>query len=128
MLFSCGGANLSEENRKENKQIKFRVTSDEFERLRQMADMNNMSVPKLAKMRAENTLIKPPAIDRQGAIEIAKAMRPVGVNINQIAKQVNESKEIDEQLANALLKELNSLFMDLVDPSLITAISRSTHF
>ncbi len=113
MLFSCGGANLSEENRKENKQIKFRVTSDEFERLRQMADMNNMSVPKLAKMRAENTLIKPPAIDRQGAIEIAKAMRPVGVNINQIAKQVNESKGIDEQLANALLQELQSFRNEL---------------
>lgn len=113
MLFSCGGANLSEENRKENKQIKFRVTSEEFERLKQMADMNNMSVPKLAKLRAQNTLIKPPAIDRQGAIEIAKAMRPVGVNINQIAKQINENNEMNEQLANALLQELNSFRNEL---------------
>ncbi|WP_432715166.1 plasmid mobilization protein, partial [Staphylococcus aureus] len=69
------------ENRRERKQIKFRVTEQEYERLEQMAETLNTSVPMLAKDAAKKKRIKAPLIDRQGAIEIAKELRAIGTNI-----------------------------------------------
>uniref|UniRef100_UPI003D7F7B3E plasmid mobilization protein n=1 Tax=Staphylococcus aureus TaxID=1280 RepID=UPI003D7F7B3E len=63
---------MATENRRGRKQIRFRVTEQEYGRLEQMAETLNTSVPMLAKDAAQKKRIKAPLIDRQGAIEIAK--------------------------------------------------------
>ncbi|MDF9627037.1 plasmid mobilization relaxosome protein MobC, partial [Bacillus cereus] len=73
------------EKRSEPKQIKFRVTEDEFERLTLMANNLGMSVPAFVKAKAHGVRVRQPKIDRQGALEIARELRKVGTNINQIA-------------------------------------------
>ncbi len=100
---------LATENRRERKQIKFRVTQEEYERLEQMAETLNTSVPMLAKDAAQKKRIKAPLIDRQGAIEIAKELRAIGTNINQITRAVNTKELIDYDIGNALLDELGDL-------------------
>ncbi|GAA3315439.1 hypothetical protein GCM10020331_010330 [Ectobacillus funiculus] len=74
------------ENRKESRQIKFRVSDDEFEKLEQIANSFQMSVPAFVKAKAQGTRMRPPKIDREGAFEIARELRSIGVNVNQIAK------------------------------------------
>ncbi|QED60924.1 MobC family plasmid mobilization relaxosome protein [Enterococcus durans] len=100
---------LATENRRESKQIKFRVTQEEYVRLEQMAETLNTSVPMLAKDAAQKKRIKAPLIDRQGAIEIAKELRAIGTNINQITRAVNTKDLIDYDIGNVLLDELGDL-------------------
>jgi hypothetical protein len=94
--------------RRESKQIKFRVTPEEYERLETMAETLNISVPMLAKQAAQKKRIKQPRIDRQGALEIAKELRAIGTNLNQLTKAVHTS-HIDEVLAIKLLRKLEIL-------------------
>jgi len=94
--------------RRESKQIKFRVTPEEYERLEAMAETLNISVPMLAKQAAQKKRIKQPRIDRQGALEIAKELRAIGTNLNQLTKAVHTSY-IDEVLAQKLLRKLEML-------------------
>src|SRR5699024_11940314 len=63
------------ENRKDNRQIKFRVSDHEYEELEQTANNFHMSVPAFAKKRALGYRMKPPKVDKSGAIEIAKQLR-----------------------------------------------------
>lgn len=99
---------LTTEHRHESKQIKFRVTPEEYERLEAMAETLNISVPMLAKQATQKKRIKQPRIDRQGALEIAKELRAIGTNLNQLTKAVHTSY-IDEVLAQKLLRKLEML-------------------
>jgi len=85
------------ETRSEPKQIKFRVSEDEFERLTLMADSVGMSVPAFVKAKAQGVRVRQPKIDRQGAIEIARELRAVGTNLNQVAKWCNAREQVSEQ-------------------------------
>ena len=87
------------EKRSEPKQIKFRVTEDEFQRLTLMADNVGMSVPAFVKAKAHGVRMKSPKIDRQGALEIARELRRVGTNINQIARWCNKRTEVSREEA-----------------------------
>src|SRR5699024_2367898 len=78
------------ENRKDNRQIKFRVSDHEYEELEQTANNFHMSVPAFAKKRALGYRMKPPKVDKSGAIEIAKQLRAIGNNVNQLTKRAIE--------------------------------------
>jgi len=85
------------ETRSEPKQIKFRVSEDEFQRLTLMADNVGMSVPAFVKAKAHGVRVRQPKIDRKGAIEIARELRAVGTNLNQVAKWCNAREQVSEQ-------------------------------
>ncbi|MGQ3740481.1 MobC family plasmid mobilization relaxosome protein [Bacillus sp. Fil] len=85
------------EKRLEPKQIKFRVTENEFERLTLMADNVGMSVPAFVKAKAHGMRVRQPKIDRQGALEIARELRKMGTNLNQIARWCNKRTEVSEE-------------------------------
>ncbi|MBU4643054.1 plasmid mobilization protein [Bacillus toyonensis] len=101
------------EKRSEPKQIKFRVTEDEFERLTLMADNVGMSVPAFVKAKAQGMRVRQPKIDRQGALEIARELRRVGTNVNQIAKWCNARKEIDSAELQRLMYNLEQIRKEL---------------
>ena len=100
-------------NRKESKQINFRVSEQEYQRLEQMANNVGMSVPMFCKKKAQGAKMKAPLIDRQGAIQIASELRRIGVNVNQIAKHLNSSLNISKEQINALQGELNDIWQRL---------------
>jgi hypothetical protein len=99
-----------EANRKEGRQINFRVNEEEYERIKKMADSLGMSVSAFCKSKAKGSRIKSPKIDRQGAIEIASELRRIGVNVNQIAKNLNSGLSTSEGQINALQEELGEIW------------------
>lgn len=98
------------ENRKENRQIKFRVTDPEFERLEQMAKEFQMSVPNFCKKKAQGARLRPPKIEREGAFEIARQLRAIGNNVNQISRRANEGYAIPKGELQGIQKELQTIW------------------
>src|SRR5699024_12597790 len=98
------------ENRKDNRQIKFRVSDHEYEELEQTANNLHMSVPAFTKKRALRYCMKPPKVDKSGAIKITKQMRAIGNNVNQLTKRANASNgKIDSEELQAIKKELHKI-------------------
>src|SRR5699024_12802467 len=86
------------ENRKDNRQIKFRVCDHEYGELEQTANNIHMSVPAFAKKRALGYRKKPPTVDKSREIEIAKHMRALGTKVNQLTKRAHASNgKIDSE-------------------------------
>src|SRR5699024_278838 len=99
------------ENRKDNRQIKFRVSDHEYEELEQTANNFHMSVPAFAKKRALGYRMKPPKVDKSGAIEIAKQWRAIGNKLNQLTKGGNASNgKVDSEEIQAIKKELHKIW------------------
>src|SRR5699024_12630599 len=96
------------ENRNDNRQIKFRVSDHEYEGLGQTANNFPMSVPAFAKKRALGYRMKPPKVDKWGASEIAKQLRAIGNNVNQLTKRAHASNgKIDSEERKANKKEMH---------------------
>src|SRR5699024_6350370 len=117
------------ENRKDNRQIKFRVSDHEYEELEQTANNFHMSVPAFAKKRAMGYRMKPPKVDKSGAIEIAKQLRAIGNNVNQLTRRANASNgKMDSEELQAIKKELHEIWQqfnyDRLDQRVNYAIMR----
>ena len=98
--------------RKEPKQISFRVSESEFEKLKRSAESLQMSVPAFVKSKAQGAKLVTPKVDRAGAIEIAKQLRAIGNNVNQMARATNTA-ELDPDLAANLTAELQNVQKEL---------------
>lgn len=99
------------ESRKDNRQIKFRVNDSEYAKLEQTAASFQMSVPAFAKKRAVGYRMTPPKVDKAGAIEIAKQLRAIGNNVNQLTRRANATDDVlnGEEL-RAIKKELHEIW------------------
>ena len=75
-------------NRKEPKQISFRVREDEYLKLQQFAETLNMSVC-FRKEKAQGSRLVVPKFDKN-AIIYCQIFKYVGANANQIAKYCNQ--------------------------------------
>src|SRR5699024_7481556 len=112
------------ENRKDNRQIKFRVSDHEYEELEQTANNFHMSVPAFAKKRALGYRMKPPKVDKSGAIEIAKQVRAIGNNVNQLTKRANASNgKIDTEELQAIKKELDKIWKQFNEEQLAQRVN-----
>lgn len=100
-------------NRKANKQINFRVTPAEYERLDKMAKRFGQSVPSFAKERTLKAKVKSPKIDRQGALKFASELRKIGNNVNQIARALNSGENANMDEIRAIKKELGQIWQQL---------------
>ncbi|HFC3002041.1 TPA: plasmid mobilization relaxosome protein MobC [Neisseria gonorrhoeae] len=77
-------------NRKERKQISFRVSEDEYLKLQQSAETLNMSVPAFVKKKAQGSRLVAPKFDKETRQSIVKDLSKLGSNANQIAKYCNQ--------------------------------------
>lgn len=99
------------EKRKANRQIKFRVSEQEFDRLEATAASHQMSVPAFAKKRALGYRMTPPKVDKAGAIEMAKQLRGIGNNVNQLTKRANATNDVlNGAELQAIKKELHAIW------------------
>ena len=98
--------------RKEPKQISFRVSEPEFEKLKRSAESLQMSVPAFVKSKAQGAKLVTPKVDRAGAIEIAKQLRAIGNNVNQMARVTNTA-ELDTNTADNLASALKDVQEEL---------------
>lgn len=111
--------NRKEPNRKEQRQINFRVSEDEYLKLKQSAETLNMSVPTFVKKKAQGTRLVVPKFDFDSRRSIISELSQAGNNINQIAKVLNANKNdiTDFERLNRkfeeVRKELNNLWQQL---------------
>lgn len=80
-------------NRKENKQVSFRVNADEYEKLKQSAETLNISVAQFAKRKAQNARLVKPKLDIETRKQMVRELSQLGNNVNQIAKVINKNNE-----------------------------------
>ena len=106
-------------NRKEPRQISFRVSESEYLKLQQSAETLNMSVPAFVKKKAQGARLVAPKFDLESRQSIVRDLSGVANNINQIAKYCNQHKDgnIDwerlEHNITMLRKELDQLWQQL---------------
>lgn len=80
-------------NRKERRQINFRVSESEYSKLQQSAETLNMSVPAFAKKKAQGARIVTPKMDKKSTLSAIQELNQIGNNMNQIAKYCNSHKD-----------------------------------
>ena len=95
-------------NRKEPKQISFRVSESEYLKLKQSAETLNMSVPAFVKKKAQGSRLVAPKLDKETRQSIAKDLSKLGANANQIAKYCNQHQH-DAPNYPALERNINEL-------------------
>jgi hypothetical protein len=107
---------LREPRRKEPKQISFRVSEQEYEKLRESAETLNMSIPAFVKKKAEGSRLVAPKFDKETRQVIVRELSGIANNTNQIAKVLN-TKYVDADDLNrnlqALRNEVNELWQRL---------------
>lgn len=95
-------------NRKEPKQISFRVSESEYEKLRSSAETLNMSVPNFVKKKAQGSRLVAPKFDKETRQLIAKDLSKLGANVNQIAKYCNQHQHENPDY-DALGRNINAV-------------------
>ncbi|POA03362.1 plasmid mobilization protein [Staphylococcus caprae] len=106
-------------NRKEPKQISFRVSESEYLKLRQSAETLNMSVPAFVKKKAQGSRLVAPKFDKETRQSIARDLSKLGANANQIAKYCNKHQhetpnyEALERNISELRERLNDIWQSL---------------
>src|SRR5699024_11071622 len=99
------------ENRKDNRQIKFRVSDHEYEELEQTANNFHMSVPAFGKKLELRYRMKRHKVDKSEAIKIGKQLRAISNNVNQLTKRANASNgKIDREELQTIKKELHKIW------------------
>lgn len=102
------------ENRKNNRQIKFRVSDQEFEKLKQTAETLEMTVPTFAKKRAMDFELKPPKTKQADMVLVTRELRAIGNNVNQITRRVNTENILVMDELKAIKEELNQIWQQLI--------------
>lgn len=105
-------------DRKEPKQISFRVSESEYSKLQASAETLNMSVPSFVKNKAQGARLVAPKLDKVMRQSMAKDMGKLGSNLNQIAKALNTygeraNIELMQQDIAIMRKELNHIWQQL---------------
>lgn len=106
-------------DRKEPKQISFRVSESEYEKLKRSAETLNMSVPAFVKKKAQGSRLVTPKFDKETRQSIAKDLSRLGANANQIAKYCNQHQyeapdyEALERNIKALRERLDDIWQRL---------------
>ena len=100
-------------NRKDSRQINFRVSEQDYLKLSQSAKTLNMSVPAFVKKKAQGARVVAPKINPDDSKEMARQLAALGNNVNQLAKRVNQiefaDKKTQELIAGDLSRALNGL-------------------
>jgi hypothetical protein len=102
-------------NRKDNKQISFRVSESEYLDLERSAKVLNISVPAFAKKKAQGARIVAPKIDSENAKEIARHLTGLGNNTNQIAKRLNSIEYANQEELESIKKEVDRTLKGLAE-------------
>lgn len=100
-------------NRKEPKQISFRVSESEYLKLKQSAETLNMSVPTFVKKKAQGSRLVAPKFDKETRQSIAKDLSKLGANANQIAKYCNQHEAPNYEALERNVRELRERLDDI---------------
>src|SRR5699024_5695150 len=108
-------SNLREKpNRKEPRQISFRVSEAEYSKLQQSAETLNMSVPAFVKKKAQGAKLVKPKFDSESGRAIVRNLSGVANNINQLARQANTTNDVvTREALEEIKRELHEIWQQL---------------
>lgn len=111
---------------RQTKTIQFRISEDQYEKLKTSAETYGLSPSLYAKQIAQNSRLKKPYFPHEQAKQLALELTRQGTNLNQIAKKLNQlnvSETDQKELVEALRytygvlaqtqKEYNQLWQQL---------------
>lgn len=82
------------ENRKRNRMVSIRLSEEEYANLEEKAKYLGRTVPAFLRELALAKKVRQPLVDREGALEIAKQIRAIGNNLNQLSKHANQGTKV----------------------------------
>lgn len=91
--------------------VSIRLSDEEFAVLKEKADSIGETVPAFLRKKALSQRVRSPLVDRESGLEMAKQLRAIGNNTNQIARRVNQG-DMQIDLAN-IRKDLNAIWQSL---------------
>lgn len=97
---------IKQPNRKDKKQISFRVSETEYLNLERSARVLNISVPAFVKKKAQGARVVAPKMDPEHSKEIARQLTGLGNNINQLTKKVHSLDYADERTQELIEADL----------------------
>ena len=97
---------LKQPNRKDKKQISFRVSETEYLNLERSARVLNISVPAFVKKKAQGARVVTPKIEPEHSKEMARQLAGLGNNINQLTKKVHGLEFVDEKAQELIEADL----------------------
>lgn len=100
-------------NRKDSRQINFRVSEQDYLKLSQSAKTLNMSVPAFVKKKAQGARLVAPKLAAQDAQNITHQLAKIGSNLNQLAHHANQGGRVDPQALKDLQNEVKRLWQQL---------------
>jgi len=101
---------IKKANRKENNQVNFRVTAEEYERLQKNAKALSMSNSAYAKFRLQSSKDINLKFSHEDAVLFLRELGRIGTNMNQIARFCNQISVNSEKLD---MQELITAFEDV---------------
>ncbi|WP_261721491.1 MobC family plasmid mobilization relaxosome protein [Weissella cibaria] len=100
-------------NRKDSRQINFRVSEQDYLKLSQSAKTLNMSVPAFVKKKAQGARIVAPKIGAEEAQALTRQLAKIGGNLNQLAKNANQGGNVPAQALQELKSEVAHIWQQL---------------
>lgn len=93
---------------KRTEKIEFRVSENEKEQITQRAKEGNLSLSKYCRQVSMNRQLKLKDADRQLLIELGR----IGNNLNQVAKQLNQTGKTNESI-NPILEGIKIILKQI---------------
>lgn len=81
---------MGSENRRRQRMVPIRLSDEEFERIKQKAEVAGVTVPSFLRELALKQKVQFPLIDRESAKELLKQLRGMGNNLNQLTKLAHQ--------------------------------------
>ena len=100
-------------NRRDSRQINFRVSEQDYLKLSQSAKTLNMSVPAFVKKKAQGARIVAPKIGAKEAQELTRQLAKIGGNLNQLTKHANQGGNVPAQALQELQSEVEHIWQRL---------------
>lgn len=106
---------MTDKKRVRNKQISFRVSEAEYEKIKNNADVKGTTVAKLAQVKALGMDWLSPVMDVEHSKEVIRLLANLSNNVNQIARACNQgaydnqSEQLNSEI-NQFRKELHEVW------------------
>lgn len=97
----------------QTRQIHFRLSEIEYQKLAKSADNLGMTTSAYAKKIALGKRLVQPTFPHDQAVSINHELKKIGVNLNQLTKRVNTELFFDDQELSSLKNEVRRLWQQL---------------
>ncbi|MDN5992576.1 plasmid mobilization protein [Lactiplantibacillus plantarum] len=98
---------------KQTRQIHYRLSELEYQKLATSASQIGLSTSAYAKKLALRSKLIEPKFNHEDAVQLTLALARIGNNLNQLTKQANQGYYVEPENVRSLRDEVNTLWQQL---------------